>query len=99
MLVSLNCRLEDMQKDLITLESSELTAQRSTLQRYQDRLTDTANGNAAFPNLLLFDCLQQCNWLTWKLWPCAPTRVINYYPQYSNDPELETYLDFCYVKL
>jgi hypothetical protein len=25
--------------------------------------------------------------------------VINYYPQYSNDPELETYLDFCQVKL
>ena len=58
MLVSLDCRLEEVQRDLIVLDSSEVTARRSTLQRYQDRLTDTGNGNAALPNLSLFDCLQ-----------------------------------------
>ena len=64
MLVSLNCCLEDVQKDLITLESGKLTVQRSALQRYRDRLTDTRHGNAALPDLLLFDCLQFWDWMT-----------------------------------
>ena len=34
MLVSLDCRLEEVQCDLIVLESSKITAQRSALQRY-----------------------------------------------------------------
>ena len=58
MLVSLDCRLEDVQRDLIVLESGEITAQRSALQRYRDRLKDTRHGNAALLDLLLFDCLQ-----------------------------------------
>jgi hypothetical protein len=56
MLVNLDCRPEEVQRDLIVLESSEVTAQRSALQRYRDRLTDT--GNAALLDLSLFDCLQ-----------------------------------------
>ena len=59
-LVSLDCRPEDMQKDLLALESGEITTQRSVLQRYRDRLVDTANGNVALPGLSLFDCLR--NW-------------------------------------
>ena len=58
MLVSLDCRLEEVQRDLIVLESSEITAQRSALRRYWDRLTDTRHGNAALLDLLLFNCLQ-----------------------------------------
>jgi len=57
MLVNLNCRLKEIQRDLIVLESGEVTAQRSALQRYQDRLTDTGNGNIALLDLSLFDCL------------------------------------------
>ena len=34
MLVSLDCRLEEVQHDLIVLESGEVTAQHSALQRY-----------------------------------------------------------------
>src|SRR3984885_13885943 len=41
MLASLDCRPEDIQQDLIVLESGEVTAQRLVLRRYQDRLTDT----------------------------------------------------------
>jgi hypothetical protein len=51
--VTLDCRPEDLQKDLITLESGEITTQRSVLQRYRDRLKDTANGNAALLGLSL----------------------------------------------
>ena len=58
MLVSLDCRPEEVQHDLIVLESSEITAQRSPLRKYQDRLKDTRNGNSALPDLSLFDCLQ-----------------------------------------
>ena len=58
MLVSLDCRLEEVQRDLIVLESGEVTAQRSALRRYRDRLTDTRHRNAALPDLSLFDCLQ-----------------------------------------
>ena len=58
MLVSLDCRPEEVQHDLIVLESGEITAQRSALQRYRDRLTDTRHGNAALLGLSLFDCLQ-----------------------------------------
>src|SRR5277367_5612343 len=64
MLVSLDCRLEEVQRDLIVLESSEIPAQRSALQRYRDRLTDTRHRNAALLGLSLFDCLQHWDWMT-----------------------------------
>ena len=55
--VSLDCRPEEVQDDLIVLESSDISARQSVLQRYQDRLTDTRNGNAALLGLSLFSCL------------------------------------------
>ena len=58
MLVSLDYRPEEVQRDLIVLESSEITAQRSALWRYRDRLTDIENRNAALPDLSLFNCLR-----------------------------------------
>jgi hypothetical protein len=61
-LVTLDCRPEDLQKDLIALESGEITTQRPVLQRYRDRLKDTANGNAALLGLSLFDCLRNWDW-------------------------------------
>ena len=64
MLVSLDCRLEDIQYDLIVLESGEVTAQRSALQRYRDRLTDTGHGNVALLDLSLFNCLLYWDWKT-----------------------------------
>jgi hypothetical protein len=97
--ISLDCRPEQRQDDLIILESGELTAQRSVLQRYRDRLTDTGNGNVALLALTLFDCLQLWNWETWILRPRAPPRVINYYPKYSNAPDLASYPDYCRVRL
>lgn len=98
-LVTLDCRPEGMQKDLIVLESGETTAQRSALQRYQGRLTDTANGNAALEGLSLFDCLRNWDWLTWRIRPRAAARVINYFPRYPKDPKSSTYSDYCRVKL
>ena len=58
MLASLDCRPEDIQQDLIVLESGDVTAQRPVLQRYRDRLTDTGGGNVALIGLSLFDCLR-----------------------------------------
>ena len=97
MVVNLDCRPEEVQRDLIVLESGEVTAQRSALRRYRDRLIDT--GNAALLDLSLFDCLQHWDWMMWRVRPRASSRVINYYPRYLNDPELETYSDYCRVKL
>ena len=81
------------------LESGEVKAQRSALQRYRDRLTDTGMEMPALPGLSLFDCLQHWDWMTWRIRPRASPRVINYYPRYSNDPNSATYPDYCRVKL
>ncbi len=56
--ISLNCQPEEVQDDLIVLESGDISARRSILRRYRDRLTDTRNGNAALLGLSLFSCLQ-----------------------------------------
>jgi ATP-dependent DNA helicase PIF1 len=98
-LISLDCRPEEDQRDLIVLESGEVTAQRSALRRYRDRLADTQNGNTALPDLSLFDCLRSWDWMTWKARPRASLRVINYYPRYSNNPDLPSFTDYCRVKL
>ncbi|EFY93991.1 ATP-dependent DNA helicase PIF1 [Metarhizium robertsii ARSEF 23] len=81
MLVGLDCRPDNVQRDLIVLESGEVTAQRLVLRRYQDRLADTKHGDAALIDLSLFDCLRHWDWLTWKVRPRASPRVINYYPR------------------
>ncbi|KID81041.1 ATP-dependent DNA helicase PIF1 [Metarhizium guizhouense ARSEF 977] len=99
MVVGLDCHPEELQRDLIVLESGEVAAQRSPLRRYQTRLIDTNNGNAALPDLSLFDCLRHWDWLTWRNRPRARPRVINYYPRYPNDPESPTYADYCRVRL
>ncbi|EFY94197.1 ATP-dependent DNA helicase PIF1 [Metarhizium robertsii ARSEF 23] len=99
MLVGLDCRPDNVQRDLIVLESGEVTAQRLVLRRYQDRLADTKHGNAALVDLSLFDCLRHWDWLTWKVRPRASPRVINYYPRYLNDPESPDYSDYCRVRL
>ena len=92
---NLDCRPEEAQSELIILESGDVSAQRSILQRYRGRLTDTANGNSALPNLSLFDCLQFWDWMTWKLRPRASPRVINYFLWYPNDSKSPTYSDYC----
>jgi ATP-dependent DNA helicase PIF1 len=97
--VGLDCRPDNIQRELIVLESGEVTAQRSVLRRYQDRLTDTRHGNAALIDLSLFDCLRHWDWLTWKVRPRASPRVINYYPRYLNYPESPAYSDYCRVRL
>ncbi|EXU94545.1 PIF1-like helicase, partial [Metarhizium robertsii] len=99
MLVGLDCRPDNVQRDLIVLESGEVTAQRLVLRRYQDRLADTKHGDAALIDLSLFDCLRHWDWLTWKVRPRASPRVINYYPRYLNDPESPGYSDYCRVRL
>ena len=55
--VSLNCRPEDVQANLIILESGQVSAKHSVLQRYRNRLADTDDGNIALQDLSLFQCL------------------------------------------
>ncbi len=97
--VPLDCRPEDAQPDLLVLESGDVTAQRSPLRRYRDRLADTAYGNPLLPLLSLYDCLLHWNWVFWKLRSRATPRVINYFPRYPDDPALATYPDYCRVRL
>jgi hypothetical protein len=98
-LVTLDCRPDDRQKDLLALESGEIVTQRPVLQRYRDRLIDTANGNPALLRLSLFDCLRHWDWVAWKIRPRAPARVISYFPRYPKDPASPLYRDYCRVKL
>lgn len=37
--------------------------------------------------------------MTWRVRPRASPRVINYFPRYLDDPSLQTYSDYCRVKL
>jgi ATP-dependent DNA helicase PIF1 len=95
--VSLDCRPEEEQSQLVVLDSGEVSAQRSVLQRYCGRLTDSAL--STLPSLTLFECLQSWDWIKWKRRPRAKTRVINYFPRYSGDPDSPTFSDYCRVKL
>ena len=51
--VTLDCRPEEVQNDAITVEEETVTARRSPLRRYQDRLTDQVN--QALTDVTLFD--------------------------------------------
>ena len=100
-LVSLDCRPEDVQRDLIAIDSGEVTAQRSVLQKYRDRLADTDTGSRdpALVGLSLFDCLQNWDWAKWRVRPRASARVINYFPKYESELEGPSYGDYCRVRL
>jgi hypothetical protein len=89
--VTLDCRPEEVQNDAITVEDETVTAQRSPLRRYQDRLTDQVN--QALASVTLFDWLRAWNWPIWTVRPRAPLRVINYFPRYSSDPMSREYED------
>jgi hypothetical protein len=95
--VTLDCRPEEVQNDTITVEDETVTAKRSPLRRYQDRLTDQAN--QALANVTLFDWLRTWNWITWTVRPRAPLRVINYFPRYSSGPSSQEHDNYCRVRL
>ena len=95
--VTLDCRPEEVQNDVITVEGEAVTATRSPLRRYQDRLTDQVNQVLA--SVTLFDWLRAWNWITWTVRPRAPPRVINYFPRYSSDPSSQDYNHYCRVRL
>jgi ATP-dependent DNA helicase PIF1 len=99
MVVSLDCRPENAQDNVIVLEDRSVKAQRSPLKRYQDRLNDAKDITAALRTVTLFEWLQMWNWQTFVLRPRAPPRVINYWPKYAADQALNTYADYCRVKL
>src|SRR5438045_6211399 len=49
--------------------------------------------------LTLLDWLQHFDFYTWKQRPTAKPRVINYFPRYKADLSLESYENYCRVKL
>jgi ATP-dependent DNA helicase PIF1 len=95
--VTLDCRPEEVQNDMITVGDEAVTTRRSPLRRYQDRLTDQVN--PALTQLTLFDWLRAWEWTTWTVRPRAPLRVINYFPRYSADPVSHEYDNYCRVRL
>ena len=96
--VTLNCRLEQVQDNLIVLEDGDIKAQRSPTRRYQDQ-----NGDAPLAfglrSATLLGWLQFWDWRTFKTRARAPSRVINYWPRYPAGPGSPKYEDFCRVKL
>jgi ATP-dependent DNA helicase PIF1 len=98
--ITLDCRPEEAQDSLVVLESGDVTAQQSVLQRYKSRLTDVIEARrTAVTGLTLFECLRAWDYRTWKHRPRAQQRVINYFPRYPSDPSATTFTDYCRVKL
>jgi ATP-dependent DNA helicase PIF1 len=95
--VTVDCRPEEVHNDMITVEDETVTARRSPLRRYQDRLTDQVN--PALARVTLFEWLRTWDWIKWTVRPRAPPRLINYFPRYSSDPVSLEYNDYCRVKL
>jgi ATP-dependent DNA helicase PIF1 len=95
--ITVDCRPEELQQDIVTVEEGAVNAKRSPIRRYRDRLKDAAD--PTLRTVTLFAWLQSWNWTTWRLRPRAPRRVLNYYPKYSNDPTSPHFLDYCRVKL
>ena len=95
--VTLDCRPEEVHTDLITVEGEAVTAARSPLRRYQDRMRDQANPDLA--RVSLFEWLRDWNWMNWTVRPRAPPRVINYFPRYLASRTLPEHEDYCRVRL
>ena len=64
--VTLDCRPEQSQDNLIVLEDGDITTQRSPTKRYQDWKTD-APGALALHSTSLFDWLQFWDWRTFAI--------------------------------
>lgn len=98
--MNLDCRPENDQPDLLAvLESSDVAARPSPLQRYRNRLAFTKNGNSSLHGLSLFECLRLWDYTIWMPRPRALRRVINYFLRYSSDSRSTSNTDFCRVKL
>jgi hypothetical protein len=95
--VTVDCRPEEVHNNMITVEEETVTARRSPLQRYQDRLTDQVN--LALACVTLFEWLQTWDWIRWAIRPRVPPQLINYFLWYSSDPVSLEYSDYCCVKL
>jgi ATP-dependent DNA helicase PIF1 len=95
--VTLDCRREEGPNDLITVGDEAVTARRSPLRRYQDRLRDRPDLNLA--GVTLFEWLRDWDWNKLTVRPRAPQRVINYFPRFSAQPASPQYDDYCRVRL
>jgi hypothetical protein len=95
--VTLDCRPEEVQDDLITVEDESVQARRSPLQRYRARMTDQVN--PALATVSLFTWLRAWNWQIFCEQPRAQLQVIYYFPRYSSNPDSDQYDDYCRVRL
>ena len=59
--VTVDCRPEEVHNDMITVKEETVTARRSPLWRYQDRLTDQVN--LALARVTLFKWLRTWDWI------------------------------------
>jgi ATP-dependent DNA helicase PIF1 len=84
----------------VGIQDERLTAQHSLLQKYQDRIRDAKEElREGLQDISLFQWIRDYNWKTYVVRPRAIPRIINYWPRYSNDPELSSYNDYCRVRL
>lgn len=98
--IPLDCRPEEAQDGMMILESGDVSARQSVLQRYRSRLMDVDDARrAAVADLTLFECLRAWDYRLWKHRPRAKERIINYFPRYPDEPSAATYADYCRVKL
>jgi ATP-dependent DNA helicase PIF1 len=89
---------------MVTFEDDLAKAQASAYDRYKQRLTPKAlramkKDPVDLTGLTLLDWLQYFEFYTWKRRRTAKPRIINYFPRYKADPSLDTYEDYCRVKL
>ena len=96
--ITLDCRPERAQDNLIVLEGGDVKVQRSPMKRYQDRNTDAPDAHSLW-SATLFDWLRLWDWKTFKTRGRVLFRVINYWPRYPAGLGSPGYGDFCRVKL
>jgi ATP-dependent DNA helicase PIF1 len=102
--VTLDYRPEKDTQRIVTFEDDLVKAQALAYDRYKMRLTPKAlramkKDPVDLTDLTLLDWLQHFDFYTWKRRRTAKPRVINYFPRYKADLSLDTYEDYCRVKL
>jgi hypothetical protein len=99
--VIFDCRPEGAQNERYELDEdgSKLMKGVSVLQKYKERIERAGEG---MRDVTLLDFLRHCNHSYRKLARRkATTRayVLQYFPYYSADPKLDSYEDYCRVKM
>jgi hypothetical protein len=94
---TLDCRPDEDQDHLITVDDESVQTKKSPLQRYRARTTKSDRPEVV--TVSLYTWLRAWDWHAVCERPRAPLRVIHYFPRYPSNPDSDKYDDYCRVRL